>query len=86
MPEFKELVQATLVLMGYLVGWVLWAIMILLCVVLVVSLPIFAMAGIYKIICLICHMTFRWEFPIFGGLAFLMIFGMVGLDDDYPIF
>lgn len=80
MKEFKELIHATLTLAGYLFGLLMWGIMILLCVALVLSLPIFAVAGIYKIICLIGHVAFSWDVPIIIGVAFVALFGLTGLD------
>lgn len=67
MKELKELVNATLALTGYLFGLLMWGIMILACVALVFAAPILAVAGVYKVICLICHMAFCWEIPIIVG-------------------
>ena len=80
MYEFKELVQATLALAGYLFALLIWLIAIMACVALVLSLPIFAVAGIYKIGCLILHVAFSWDIPIIIGVAFVAIFGLTGFD------
>ena len=80
MKEFKELVQATLALTGYLFGMLIWVIAIIACVALVLAFPIFAVAGIYKIGCLILHVAFSWDIPIIIGVAFVAIFGLTGLD------
>lgn len=80
MKEFKELVHATLALTGYLFGALVWLIVIMACVALVLSLPIFAVAAVYKIGCLILHVAFSWDIPIIIGVAFVAIFGLTGLD------
>ena len=80
MKEFKELVHATLALAGYLFGMLVWVIMIIACVALVLSLPIFVVAAVYKIGCLILHVAFSWDIPIIIGVAFVAIFGLTGLD------
>lgn len=83
MKEFKELIQATLTLAGYLGALLVWAFMILLCVAIVLSLPIFIVAAVYKIICLICHMVFCWEIPILIGIGIVALFGLTGLDEAW---
>lgn len=80
MKEFKELIHATLALVGYLGALLVWVLMILLCVAVVLSLPIFIVAGIYKVICLVCHMAFSWDIPIIIGIGFVAIFGLTGMD------
>ena len=80
MKEIKELIHATLALAGYLFGLLIWVIAIIACVALVLSLPIFVVAGIYKIGCLILHVAFSWDIPIIIGVAFVAIFGLTGLD------
>lgn len=80
MKELKELIHATLALAGYLFGLLMWGIMILLCVALVLSLPIFIVAAVYKIGCLILHVAFSWDIPIIIGVAFVALFGLTGLD------
>ena len=80
MKEFKELVHATLALAGYLFGMLVWVIMIIACVALVLSLPIFVVAAVYKIGCLILHVAFSWDIPIIIGVAFVAIFGLTGFD------
>lgn len=80
MKELKELIHATLTLAGYLFGLLMWGIMILLCVALVFTVPILVVAGVYKIICLIGHVAFTWEIPIVIGDAFIVLFGLIGLD------
>lgn len=80
MKEFKELIHATLTLVGYLFGMLMWGIMILACAALVLSFPIFVVAGIYKIGCLILHVAFSWDIPIIIGVAFVAIFVLTGLD------
>lgn len=81
MEELKELIKATLTLFGYLGALLVWFIAILLCVAVVLSLPIFIVAAVYKIICLICHMAFSWEVPILIGIGILAIFGLTGMDE-----
>lgn len=80
MKEFKELIHATLALAGYLFALLIWVIAIMACVALVLSLPIFAVAAVYKIGCLILHVAFSWDIPIIIGVAFAAIFGLTGLD------
>lgn len=83
MKECKELIKATLTLVGYLGALLVWVFMILLCVAMVLSLPIFIVAGVYKIICLICHMVFCWEIPILIGIGIVALFGLTGLDETW---
>lgn len=83
MKEFKELIHATLTLAGYLFGLLMWGIMILACVALVFTVPILAVAVVYKIICLIGHVAFTWEIPIIIGAAFIVLFGLIGLDQMF---
>ena len=83
MKECKELIHATLTLFGYLGALLVWVFMILLCVALVLSLPIFIVAGVYKIICLICHMTFCWDIPILIGVGMVALFTLTGLDQMF---
>ncbi len=80
MKEIKELAQATVTLVGYLIGMMFWVAAILALVAVVLSLPIFIVAGIYKVICLIGHVTFSWDIPIIIGIGFVAIFGLTGLD------
>lgn len=80
MEDFKELIHVTLALVGYFGALLVWVLMILLCVAIVLSLPIFIVAGIYKVICLIGHVAFSWDIPIIIGVAFVAIFGLTGLD------
>lgn len=80
MKEIKELFQATATLFGHLFVSFAWVIILLACVALVLSLPIFVVAGIYKIGCLILHVAFSWDIPIIIGVAFVAIFGLTGLD------
>ena len=67
MKEIKELFQATATLFGHLFVSFAWVIILLACVALIFAAPILAVAGIYKVICLICHMAFCWEIPIIIG-------------------
>ena len=83
MKEFKELIQATLTLVGYLGAMLVWVFMLLLCVAIVLSLPILVVAGVYKIVCLICHMVFCWEIPILIGIGIVALFGLTGLDEAW---
>ena len=83
MKEFKELIQATLALFAYFGALLLWVITLLLCVAIVLSLPIFIVAAVYKIICLICHMAFCWEIPILIGIGIVALFGLTGLDEAW---
>ncbi len=83
MKEFKELIHATLTLAGYLFGLLMWGIMILACVALVFTAPILVVAGVYKIICLVSHMTFSWDIPIIIGVGIVAIFGLTGLDQMF---
>lgn len=83
MHELKELIHATLALFGYLGALLVWAFMFLLCVAMVLSLPILVVAGVYKIICLICHMVFCWEIPILIGIGIVALFGLTGLDEAW---
>lgn len=80
MKEFKELIHATLALAGYLFGMLIWVIAIIACVALVLSFPIFAVAAVYKIGCLILHEAFSWDIPIIIGVGIVAIFGLTGLD------
>ena len=80
MKEFKELIHATLVMVGYLFGLLIWAMAILALVAVLISFPIFAVAAVYKIICLICHMAFKWEIPILIGIGAMVVFSLTGLD------
>lgn len=80
MKEIKELAQATVTLGGYLIALLIWLIAIMACVALVLSFPIFVVAGIYKIGCLILHVAFSWDIPIIIGVAFVALFGLTGLD------
>lgn len=80
MKEFKELVHATLALAGYLFGMLIWVIAIIACVALVLSFPIFVVAAVYKIFCLILHKAFSWTVPIVVGIGIVAIFGLTGLD------
>lgn len=80
MHELKELIHATLALTGYLFGMFIWVIAIVLCVALVLSFPIFAVAAVYKIGCLILHEAFSWDIPIIIGVGIVAIFGFIGLD------
>ena len=81
MEEFKELIKATLTLVGYLLGLLVWVMAILALVAVLISFPIFIVAAVYKIICLICHMAFSWEVPILIGIGILAIFGLTGMDE-----
>ena len=83
MHEFKELIHATLTLVGYLGALLIWVLLILLCVAIVLSLPIFIVAAVYKIICLICHMVFCWEIPVLIGIGIAALFGLTGLDEAW---
>ena len=67
MEEIKELFQATATLFGHLFVSFAWVIILLACVALIFAAPILAVAGVYKVICLICHMAFCWEIPIIIG-------------------
>lgn len=78
--NLKKLIHATLALSGYLFAMLIWVIAIVLCVALVLSFPIFAVAAVYKIGCLILHVAFSWDIPIIIGVAFVAIFGLTGLD------
>ena len=80
MKEIKELAQATVALVGHLIGMMFWMAAILALVTVLLSLPIFIVAGIYKVICLVCHMAFGWEIPIIIGIGFVAIFGLTGMD------
>lgn len=80
MKEFKELIHATLALTGYLFGALVWLIVIIACVALVLAFPIFAVAAVYKIGCLILHVAFSWDIPIIIGVGIVAIFGLTGLD------
>ena len=80
MKELKELVQTTLGLAVYLVAMLIWCIAFLACIALVISLPIIIVAGIYGLVCVVCHMAFSWDFPIGMGIVFLVIFGFTCLD------
>ena len=80
MKELKEFIHATLALAGYLFGLLAWGVLVVACVALVLTVPILAVAGVYKIICLIGHVAFSWDIPIIIGVAFVAIFGLTGLD------
>lgn len=80
MHELKELVHATLALTVYLFAMLMWVIAICACVALVLSLPIFVVAAVYKIGCLILHVAFSWDVPIIVGIGIVVIFGLAGLD------
>lgn len=80
MKAFKELIHATLALAGYLIGCAVWVIVICACVALVLAFPIFAVAAVYKIGCLILHVAFSWDIPILIGVGIVAIFGLTGLD------
>ena len=80
MHEFKELIHATLALVGYLFALLIWLIATIACVALVLAFPIFVVAAVYKIGCLILHVAFSWDIPIIIGVAFVAIFGLTGLD------
>lgn len=67
MKEIRELFQTTATLFGHLFVSFAWVIILLACVALIFAAPILAVAGVYKVICLICHMAFCWEIPIIIG-------------------
>lgn len=80
MHELKDLIHTTLALSRYLFAMLIWVIAIVFCVALVLSLPIFVVAAVYKIGCLILHVTFSWDVPILVGIGIVAIFGLTGLD------
>lgn len=83
MKEFRELIHATLTLVGYLLALLAWGIMILACVALVFTVPILIVAGVWKIICLIGHVAFSWDIPILIGVGMVALFTLTGLDQMF---
>lgn len=67
-------------MVGYLFALLAWGIMILACVALVFAVPILAVAGVWKIVCLAGHIVFSWDIPIIIGAAFVALFVLTGLD------
>ena len=81
--EIKEMIHIIFDVIGHLVVAVLWFAVICVCIALVVATPVLVVAGMYKVICLVCHMTFTWTVPIEFGLALLALFGFFTADADF---
>lgn len=77
MEEIRELFQVTATLFGHLFVSFAWVIILLACVALIFAAPILAVAGVYKVICLICHMAFCWEIPVIIGAIFVEAFVLI---------
>ncbi len=78
----RELLSATFGLIGKLAVVMAWTVVLTLCIALVIIFPIAVIAGVYWLICLVCHLVFNWYVPIIIGLVFLLTIGMSKIEEE----
>ena len=78
----RELLVDTLGLICKLAIVMAWSFVLVLCVALVVIFPMAVIAGVYWLVCLAFHLVFNWYVPIILGLIFLLIIGMVEIEEE----